>query len=102
MARQLLDALNEAQDLDQFEANWAVKQVRTIGHIKKDHATSSKREACSALFSNLSKSGQENYVAMSSKRPTPSFGLTRYSDISNNRRGTAIYFQKRILPIRSY
>ena len=30
LARQLLDALNEAQDLEQFEANWAVKQVCTF------------------------------------------------------------------------
>ena len=26
LARQLLDALQEAQDFDQFEANWALKQ----------------------------------------------------------------------------
>ena len=25
-----------------------------------------------------------------------------YSDVSNNRTGTAIYFQRKILPIRSY
>ena len=28
--------------------------------------------------------------------------LSQYSDLSNNRRGTAIYFQKIILPIRPY
>ena len=26
----------------------------------------------------------------------------QYSDISNNRTGTAIYFQRKILPLRSY
>lgn len=29
LARQLLDALNEAQDMEQFEANWALKQVKS-------------------------------------------------------------------------
>ena len=30
------------------------------------------------------------------------FGCLTYSDISNNRTGTAIYFHTKILPIRSY
>ena len=33
-----------------------------IGHSNRDHAISSKKGAWSALFSNLSKSGLENYV----------------------------------------
>ena len=33
LARQLLDALNEAQDLEQFEANWAVKQVIVLKYL---------------------------------------------------------------------
>ena len=37
LARQLLDALNEAQDLEQFEANWAVKQVKIFLKLNFNH-----------------------------------------------------------------
>ena len=55
LARQLLDALQEAQDFDQFEANWALKQhVEETKNLLRQMIRTARSQSFTSLMADLS------------------------------------------------